>query len=479
MSDHRYSKSFLNIICNKENSPSSHMAKSSRLQLKHILSVLILALAFTCALSDDVLSNAPTVLPNPISGAIPGPRVTSPGPGVNYPESPVSGEIPGAIPGPRVTSPELGDTIESPISGAIPGPRVTSPESPVSGVIPGPGVNYPESPVSGEIPGPGITFPESSVSGPIPGSGVSSPESTVSGKIPAPGVSSPDSPASGAIPGSGVSSHDSLASGAIPGPGVSSPDSPVSGAIPGPTVKPAPDAKSSSAPVETPEHTFTFFMHDILGGSQPTAVAVTGVVANPAVSGQVAFAKPNGAVLSVNTGVETNNGNSAILNNNNVPFLSGLSGFSNTGVQNNGNSIIGGNFGFPAINLAQFPTGTTLQNLMFGTLTVFDDELTEGHELGSGLIGKAQGFYVASSQNGISQTMIFNVMFREGGYADTLCFFGVHRTGKSESHLAIMGGTGKYVNAKGFATVKTFPADPNHQETDGMETVLEIIVYVA
>ncbi|KAG9128802.1 hypothetical protein Leryth_009550 [Lithospermum erythrorhizon] len=376
MSDHRYSKSFLNIICNKENSPSSHMAKSSRLQLKHILSVLILALAFTCALSDDVLSNAPTVLPNPISGA-------------------------------------------------IPGPGVTSPESPVSGVIPGPGVNYPESPVSGEIPRPGVTSPESSVSGPIPGSGVSSPESPVSGKIPAPGVSSPDSP------------------------------------------------------VETPKHTFTFFMHDILGGSQPTAVAVTGVVANPAVSGQVAFAKPNGAVLSVNTGVETNNGNSAILNNNNVPFLSGLSGFSNTGVQNNGNSIIGGNFGFPAINLAQFPTGTTLQNLMFGTLTVFDDELTEGHELGSGLIGKAQGFYVASSQNGISQTMIFNVMFREGGYADTLCFFGVHRTGKSESHLAIMGGTGKYVNAKGFATVKTFPADPNHQETDGMETVLEIIVYLA
>ncbi|KAG9129622.1 hypothetical protein Leryth_014460, partial [Lithospermum erythrorhizon] len=335
-------KHFSFIIFNKENSPILHMAKSRLLQLKHILSVLMIALVFTCAISQDEVVDAPTVLPNPD-----------------------------------------GDIVESPVSGAIPAPGIDSPESPVFGANPAPAV---KSPV---------------------------------------------------------------------------------------------DAKATSAPVETHGHPLTFFMHDILGGSQPTAVAVTGVVANPAVSGQVAFAKPNGAVLSVNTGVETNNGNSAILNNNNVPFLSGLSGFTNAGVQNNGNSIIGGNFGFPAINLAQFPTGTTLQNLMFGTMTVFDDELTEGHELGSGLIGKAQGFYVASSQSGNSQTMIFNVMFREGGYADTLCLFGVHRTGKSESHLAVMGGTGKYVNAKGSATVKTFPADPSHQMTDGMETVLEISVYLA
>ncbi|RZC28085.1 Dirigent protein 10 [Glycine soja] len=33
-------------------------------------------------------------------------------------------------------------------------------------------------------------------------------------------------------------------------------------------------------------------------------------------------------------------------------------------------------------------------------MTVFDDELTEGHELGSGLVGKAQGFYIASAVDG-------------------------------------------------------------------------------
>ncbi|KAL8091326.1 hypothetical protein AgCh_040430 [Apium graveolens] len=90
---------------------------------------------------------------------------------------------------------------------------------------------------------------------------------------------------------------------------------------------------------------------------------------------------------------------------------------------------------------------------MFGTMTVIDDELTEGHELGSRLLGKAQGFYVFSSGDGNCQTMAITTMFKDGGYSDSLSFFGVHRTVVSESQLAIMGGTGKYVNAKGFAAI--------------------------
>lgn len=105
---------------------------------------------------------------------------------------------------------------------------------------------------------------------------------------------------------------------------------------------------------------------------------------------------------------------------------------------------------------------------MFGTMTVIDDELTTGHELGSGFLGKAQGFYVVSSIDGTSQTMAFTTMFESGHYSDTLSFFGVHRPCVSESHLSIMGGTEKYVNAKGFAIVKT----------DGFETVLEFTVYI-
>ncbi|KAL0390167.1 UNVERIFIED_CONTAM: Dirigent protein 25 [Sesamum calycinum] len=228
---------------------------------------------------------------------------------------------------------------------------------------------------------------------------------------------------------------------------------PLPGVSPG-TTNPA----GGAAPIIPDDsHLLTFFMHDILGGSHPSAIAVTGIVANPAVGGQVPFAKPNGAVLPVNNGIPTNNANGGIVTNN-IPFLTGLSGFSSNILQNNnGNNII---------------------EAHVRDDDRFDDELTEGHELGSGLVGKAQGFYISSSEDGTSQTMAFTVMFTSGSYADSLSFFGVHRTAVAESHLAVMGGTGKYVNAKGFATVKTFPA-ANQHETDGVETLLQITVYLA
>ncbi|KAF2295951.1 hypothetical protein GH714_035302 [Hevea brasiliensis] len=196
-------------------------------------------------------------------------------------------------------------------------------------------------------------------------------------------------------------------------------------------------AAASSGSIVNPDHALTFFMHDILGGSNPTARAVTGIVSNPAVNG--------------------------------------LSGTTANVVQNNGNNNLNG-FNFPVVNGDQLPS--TLQQLMFGTITVIDDELTESHDLRSGFVGRAQGFYVASSVDGTSQTMAFTTMFQNGHYEDSLTFFGVHRTAVSESQLAIMGGTGKYVNAKGFAIVKTFPATNQH-ETDGVETLLEFTVYVS
>ncbi|XP_028096813.1 dirigent protein 25-like [Camellia sinensis] len=200
---------------------------------------------------------------------------------------------------------------------------------------------------------------------------------------------------------------------------------------------------------------------------------MTSIVSNPAVTGQVPFAKPNGAVLPVNNGVPVNNANSGVINNNNIPFLTGLSGSTPNVIQTNGNDIVKGGF----LNGPQLPSGNVLQKLMFGTMTVFDEELTEGHELGSSLVDKVQGFYVASLEDGSSQVMAFTTMFESGRYGDRLSFFGVHRIAVSESHLAIMGGTGKYVNAKGYEIVKMFPA-ANQQNNDGVETLLQITVYL-
>ncbi|KAF5955948.1 hypothetical protein HYC85_008804 [Camellia sinensis] len=105
-----------------------------------------------------------------------------------------------------------------------------------------------------------------------------------------------------------------------------------------------------------------------------------GIVSNPAVTSQ-----PNGAVLSVNNGVPINNANSDVINNNNIPFLTGLSGSTPNVIQTNGNNIVNGGF----LNGPLLSSGNALQKLMFGTITIFDDELTKGHELGFGLVGKA------------------------------------------------------------------------------------------
>ncbi|OIV99369.1 hypothetical protein TanjilG_17179 [Lupinus angustifolius] len=248
--------------------------------------------------------------------------------------------------------------------------------------------------------------------------------------------------------------------------------SPVSSSVP-PLVNTAPAAAAGAVITDADHdhHVLSFFMHDILGGSNPTARAVTGVVTNPALNAQVAFAKPNGANIPLNNGIPQNNNNDGILNNNNLPFLTGLSG--NTGnVFNNGN-------GFSVGNTNQVPQGTTVQQLMFGTMTVFDDELTEGHDLGSGLVGKAQGFYIASAIDGTSQVIAFTAQFEENGYADSLSFFGVHRTQVSESQLAIIGGTGKYVNAEGYAIIKTFPVTDQQHNSNGLETLLQLTAYLS
>ncbi|KAG8074489.1 hypothetical protein GUJ93_ZPchr0006g45585 [Zizania palustris] len=158
------------------------------------------------------------------------------------------------------------------------------------------------------------------------------------------------------------------------------------------------------------DHPLTFFMHDIF--------PIQGAVPLP-------------------------QGASNLINGNNVPYVAGLGATSATIAKNNGNTVNGGN-----------------KNIPF---------LTEGHELGAAVIGRAQGFYVASSQDGNSKTIMLTAMFDGEGHGDTLSFFGVHRMAEPESHVAIIGGTGKYENAKGFAAIQTLHPGDEHT-TDGVET---------
>ncbi|KAK8596408.1 hypothetical protein V6N13_001037 [Hibiscus sabdariffa] len=214
------------------------------------------------------------------------------------------------------------------------------------------------------------------------------------------------------------------------------PPLPSSGTI---ATNPVPTPIANAVPVVGPttpstsdQPTLSFFMHDIFGGSAPSVRVVSGII--PSTTPQV-------------EGIPFSKKRSGIINGKALPVAT---------------------------------QGATSQKLLFGTITVIDDELTAGHELGSSIIGKAQGFYLASSMDGSSHTLAFTAMFHDEDDHDkdnAISFFGVHRTAAVESPIAIVGGTGRYANAQGSAIVETLH-HTNQYTTDGIDTLLQFSVYI-
>ncbi|XP_057424896.1 dirigent protein 25-like isoform X2 [Lotus japonicus] len=102
-----------------------------------------------------------------------------------------------------------------------------------------------------------------------------------------------------------------------------------------------------------------------------------------------------------------------------------------------------------------FPSTATLQELEYGSVISIDEELLEGDGDEVKKMGKAQGVYVAGSEeDGSSHMVALTASFEMGDYQDGLRLFGVHRTDVYESHVAVIGGTGKYNGANGYAAVK-------------------------
>ncbi|BFG22577.1 hypothetical protein CerSpe_088510 [Prunus speciosa] len=169
-------------------------------------------------------------------------------------------------------------------------------------------------------------------------------------------------------------------------------------------------------------HEITFLMRDVLNVTHPSSKSKP---ATTKVTSQLPFSKPLG-LFPPNGGIplpETN------------PTTQTLD--------------------LPGIGLF-FPARATLQELEFGIVTLIDEDMFESSGFyGSQVIGKAQGIYVASSEDGSSHMMALTAHFADSEFKDGLRFFGVHRTDVHEgSHIAVIGGIGKYVGANGYATVK-------------------------
>ncbi|EXB73720.1 hypothetical protein L484_026886 [Morus notabilis] len=208
------------------------------------------------------------------------------------------------------------------------------------------------------------------------------------------------------------------------------------------------------------------YMHDILGGSSPTARPVTGLLGN-IYSSQVPFAKPIG-FRTPDSGVAIPNANGAIPTVNGVtglPLGTGLSGTSFAGNVDTQKSNIQTQLAADGLGLG------------FGTITVIDDILTTSPDLGSQSLGKAQGIYIASSGDGAKQLMAFTAMMEGGEFNDNLNFFGVYTIGSTMSQLSVTGGTGKFKNAYGIAELRPL-IPPGQIATDGAETLLRITVHL-
>ncbi|KAI5659889.1 hypothetical protein M9H77_28682 [Catharanthus roseus] len=329
-------------------------------------------------------------------------------------------------------------------------------------------------------------FPESPEPTTVVAAPVVAPASFPSGQIPATTLTSPADDVVNNVPP--VAADDS-APPVVPPVATSASPLPPLADDSAPPVATSAAPVANVAPVTTADHpTLSFYMHDILGGSHPSGRVVTGVVANTDANG-LPFSKPNNQIFPINGGVPLNTIN-GVINNNNYPFLVGLNGSpSNTILSNNGgNNVVAGNNNQPFVTAGQLPAGLTLQQLMFGSVTVVDNEITEGHELGTAIIGRAQGFYLASSLDGSSHTLALTAIFHnhhhEGGegsieeIVDSVSFFGVHRTANPISHLAIIGGTGKYENGKGYATIETDLKHEDQHTTDGVETITHFTLYL-
>lgn len=92
----------------------------------------------------------------------------------------------------------------------------------------------------------------------------------------------------------------------------------------------------------------------------------------------------------------------------------------------------------------------------FGATYMVDNPLTEKPDLNSTLIGRAQGTYALASQRDFGFKMDINFVFTKGTYkGSTLSMVGRNAILDQVREMAIVGGTGFFRFAHGYALAKT------------------------
>ncbi|KAJ8760041.1 hypothetical protein K2173_010897 [Erythroxylum novogranatense] len=107
-----------------------------------------------------------------------------------------------------------------------------------------------------------------------------------------------------------------------------------------------------------------------------------------------------------------------------------------------------------AIQIVPPPKNTS--KTAFGLVRMIDNPLTLGPELSSKMVGRAQGFYAQASQEEIGLLMAMNFAFIEGKYnGSTITVLGRNRVFSKVREMPVIGGSGLFRFARGYAQVRT------------------------
>ncbi|KAJ0020215.1 hypothetical protein Pint_31349 [Pistacia integerrima] len=124
-----------------------------------------------------------------------------------------------------------------------------------------------------------------------------------------------------------------------------------------------------------------------------------------------------------------------------------------------------------AVKVVSSPTNSST---LFGAISMIDDPLTEGPELSSKLVGKAQGMYASAAQEEFGLMMVMNFVFMKGKYnGSTITILGRNKVFSDVREMPVIGGSGLFRYARGYVHASTSKNDM----TTG-DAVVEYNIYV-
>lgn len=99
----------------------------------------------------------------------------------------------------------------------------------------------------------------------------------------------------------------------------------------------------------------------------------------------------------------------------------------------------------------------------FGTAFATDATMTEGFDRKTAEIGRGQGMFLTSAKDGTSLTLLLSIVFTDKEYkGSTLQIQGADHQFENPREVAVVGGTGQFRSARGYATFESFRVSKSH-----------------